>query len=320
MKLKITSNKWFNTEPLSPEYISGHVVLVHFWASSCVNCIKSYPRLRELWNKYKDKKFIMIGIHTPQFEFEKNPEYVEQAAIDNNVYWPVALDNEYKNWKRFKNKYWPTSYLVDKKGDVIYCHIGEGGHLKIEKIIHDLIYKRKTQVRFSEMFVEKTNNMCFSATPDICCGYMKGIIANNTGYLSNRNASYVKPKMISQSKMALGGEFLVASEYIQPQMIGSSIYLNFIATEINLTMEPFGREAVAEVKLEGSLFPKEIKGSDVDDSGSVRINEYRTYNILKANFPASGLLSIRLNEGKFKAYSFTFSGCVNRCDMPEDPS
>lgn len=318
MKLKITGNKWFNSEPLTPRDISGHVVLVNFWTFSCVNCIRSFPRIREIWNKYKDKKFIVISIHSPQFEFEKNPDCVKRAAIANNIYWPIVIDNQSINWKRFKTKFWPTNYLVNKNGEIVYCHMGGGEFTKLEKIIEDLIHERKTKVRFSEMFMERTNNVCFSATPDINCGYTKGIIANNTGYLSNKDALYKKPKIIPQNKIALSGEFFSTSEYIQPQKIGSSIFLKFIATEVSLTMEPFGREALAEVRLEGNLFPNEIRGSDVDDSGIVRINEYKTYNILKANFPASGILNISLKEGKFKAYNFTFSGCVNKCDMPSD--
>jgi len=262
----------------------------------------------------------MIGIHTPQFEFEKNPEYVKQTAIDNNIFWPIALDNEYSNWKRFKNKFWPTNYLVNKNGEVVYCHMGEGEYSKLEKVIQDLMHARNKKIKFSEMFVEKTNNVCFSATPDMCCGYTKGFVANEKGYMTNKDAIYRKPKIIPQNKMALDGEFLAVSEYIQVQKVGSSIYLNFMATEINLTMEPFGKEAVAEVRLEGNLFPKEIRGRDIDDSGNVRVGEYKAYNILKANFPVSGLMSVDLKEGKLKAYNFTFSGCVNRCDMPNDPS
>lgn len=314
MKLIVTSKKWINTEPIDSNVFCGNVVLVHFWTSSCVNCIKSFPRLRELYNKYKDKKFVLIGIHTPQFEFEKNPEYVEQTVIDNNIYWPIMIDNDHINWRRFKNKYWPTVYLADKKGDVVYCHMGEGGYARMEKIIHNLIIEKSRKVKFSQMSIEKTNNICFSPTPDICCGYVKGLIANNRGYISNKDAVYVKPKKISENKMALSGEFLAASEFIQPQREGSSIYLNFTATEINLTMEPFGKEAIIEVGFEGNLFPNELKGNDVDNFGRVLIKEYRAYNILKANFPSSGVLSITLIEGKFKAFNFAFSGCVNRCD------
>lgn len=318
--MKITSKKWFNSEPLKEKDLSGRVVLVHFWTLSCVNCIRSFPRIREIWNKYKDKKFTVISIHSPQFEFEKNPDCVKRAAMANNIYWPIALDNEYKNWNRFKNKYWPTNYLVNKKGEVVYCHIGEGEYTKLEKIIEDLLQARNSKIKFADMLIEKTNNICFSATPDIFCGYTKGMIANGSGYASNKDAVYEKPHVVPQNKMALGGEFLAASEYIQCQKIGSCIYLNFIATEINLTMEPFGKEAVAEVRLEGNLLPKDIKGKDVDDAGNVHVEEYKIYNILKTNFPVSGHLTISLKEGKYKAYNFTFSGCVDRCDVPSEAS
>lgn len=319
MKPKITSNKWFNSEPLSEKDLSGKVVLVNFWSFTCVNCSRSFPRMRELWNKYKDKKFLMIGIHTPQFDFEKRPQCVKRKLIDNDMYWPIALDNEYRNWKRFKNKYWPTNYLINKNGEVVYCHIGEGGYATLDKIVQDLLKAKKTKAKSPEMVVERTNNICFSATPDIHFGYKKGIPANSSGYVPDKDALYKRPRIIPQNEMALEGEFFSAPAYIQTQKVGSSIYLNFNATEIDVVIEPFGKEATAEVMLEGKLLPKEIRGGDVDDLGNVHVAGYRAYKIIKADFPVSGILKLRSKEGKFKAYDLTFSGCVGTCDVQSDP-
>lgn len=310
---RIVSKKWFNTEPLTIKDYSGRVIFVNFWTLSCVNSLRSFPRIRELWNKYKDQNLLVVGVHTPQFEFEKNADCVKRTIIANNMYWPIAIDNEYKNWKNFRNKYWPTSYVVDRKGRVVYCHIGEGEYSKIEKVIQEQIRTRNTKSKQPNVFVEKTPNVCYSATKDMFCGYSKGYLANKSGYLRDRDISYKKPRIVPQHKMVLDGQFISFPECVQCQRIGSSMVLNFIATEINATMEPFGEKALAKALIEADAQLGEIKGKDVDESGNIVIDTLKTYNVMRADYPVAGRLSITLKAGKYKAYSFTFSGCSCGC-------
>lgn len=312
-QIHIVSKNWINSAPLSGEDLLGKVVLVNFWTSSCINCLRTFPKMREWWNKYQDKKFLIVSIHTPQFEFEKDLECVKGAGLDNNIYWPIVLDNEYYNWNRFKNKFWPTSYLINKKGQIVYCRIGEGEYFKMEERIRSLLLERNKRRSSEDMLTEKTDNVCFCATPEAQLGYLKGNIINRGGYFRDRNRYYEKPKKVLQNSMALSGDFYATSKFIQSQKEGSTIYLKFIATRVDLALSPFGSEAIAEVMLDGRAIEEGARGDDVDDSGKLHIKEQKTYNLLKANYPAQGVLSISCRKGKFRAYNFNFLGCVNGC-------
>lgn len=163
------------------------------------------------------------------------------------------------------------------------------------------------------MLIERTNNVCFSATPDMYFGYSKGNIMNRGGYYRDGDKCYEKPDKFLQNSMALSGDFHATSKFIQTQQEGSAIFLKFIATEINLVLSQFGKEAIAEVMLDGKVLPLDARGSDLNDSDELHIKEQRAYSLLKANYPVEGILSIRSKKGIFRAYSAKFLGCVNSC-------
>ena len=135
----VIGDMWFNARPLAGEDLAGKVVLIEFWTYSCVNCQRTLPHVREWWKKYKDESFLIIGVHTPEFEFEKNPANVEAAIKDLGVEWPVVLDNDFTNWNNFANRYWPTLYLADGAGRIVYSHIGEGAYDMTEAEIGKLL-------------------------------------------------------------------------------------------------------------------------------------------------------------------------------------
>ncbi len=213
--IHIISKNWINSAPLSGEDMLGKVVLVNFWTSSCINCTRTFPKMREWWNKYKDRKFLIISVHTPQFEFEKDLEYVKQASSDNNMFWPIAVDNERVNWNGFRNKFWPTSYLMNRKGKLVYCQIGEGEYLKIEDRIRSLLLERNKKCNTGDVLIERTNNVCFNPTPRTYLGYSKGSIINRGGYSIEKDKHYEKSKKITQNSIALSGDFFAASQFIQ---------------------------------------------------------------------------------------------------------
>ena len=130
---------WINSEPLTIEEFRGKVVLVDFWTYSCVNCIRTFPYLRE-WNaKYADDGLVIIGVHSPEFEFEKDYSNVLRATQDNGITWPVAQDNDFETWQNYSNRFWPAKYLIDKEGVIRYTHFGEGAYDETEKQIRDLL-------------------------------------------------------------------------------------------------------------------------------------------------------------------------------------
>ncbi|HBS48104.1 TPA: cytochrome C biogenesis protein [Candidatus Dependentiae bacterium] len=132
-------NHWINSSPLTLASLKGKVVLVDFWTYSCINCVHSLPYLNQWYEKYKGKGFIIIGVHTPQFEYEKDVKNVEAAVKRFKITYPVALDNDYKTWNIYNNRYWPSLYLLDKKGVVKKIYFGAGDYLKTENMIQNLI-------------------------------------------------------------------------------------------------------------------------------------------------------------------------------------
>ena len=131
--------EWLNSPPLTTEQLRGKVVLVDFWTYSCINCIRTVPYVRAWAEKYKDQGLVVIGVHAPEFAFEKKIDNVKKAISDFQIGYPVAIDNDFKIWRAFQNSYWPAHYFIDAKGQIRYHHFGEGDYDKSEKVIQDLL-------------------------------------------------------------------------------------------------------------------------------------------------------------------------------------
>ncbi|RDK07938.1 thioredoxin family protein [Cupriavidus lacunae] len=136
-------NQWLNSPPLSMQALRGKVVLVDFWTYSCVNCINTLPHVKQWYEKYKDQGLVVVGVHTPEYAFEKSTANVEAALSRLDVRYPVAQDNAYGTWSAFRNEYWPALYLIDADGRIVYQHFGEGGYAKTEAVIQKLLAERK---------------------------------------------------------------------------------------------------------------------------------------------------------------------------------
>jgi thiol-disulfide isomerase/thioredoxin len=131
--------KWLNSEPLEIGGLRGKVVLVDFWTYSCINCQRTLPYLREWWDKYEDQGLVIVGVHSPEFEFEKETDNVREAMGKYEVAWPVVQDNDFAIWRAYKNHFWPHKYLVDKGGKIVYDHVGEGAYEETERKIQELL-------------------------------------------------------------------------------------------------------------------------------------------------------------------------------------
>lgn len=309
---QIVGDIWFNTpRPLTPEDLNGRVVLVDFWTYSCVNCIRTIPYLAKWWERYKNLPFFIIGIHTPEFEFEKNPRNVEEAMKKLGVEWPVVLDNDYKNWHNFANHYWPAKYLLDQNGYIIYEHYGEGAYGETERRIQETLRGDSAIKNFPPVFEEEGGGgVCFIHTPELYCGYLRGNIANRGGYHIDHLGNYTKPDEIPMNSIALLGQFNAQPEYVESFLPGAELDVRFQGTEVNLVMAPANSFGIVSISFNGETLPGEIQGADVDQ-GDVIISKPRMYNLIKSSKPLSGLLSVKAKESNFKAYAFTFLGECN---------
>ncbi|AGW94057.1 MULTISPECIES: thioredoxin family protein [Cupriavidus] len=135
--------KWLNSEPLTVAGLRGKVVLVDFWTYECINCIRTLPHVRQWYDKYRDKGLVVVGVHTPEFAFEKSTANVQAAIKRFDIRYPVAQDNAYATWNAWRNQYWPALYLIDANGQVIYKHFGEGNYKETEAAIQQALAARK---------------------------------------------------------------------------------------------------------------------------------------------------------------------------------
>lgn len=308
---RIVGDTWFNTRPPTPADLEGKVVLVDFWTYTCVNCQRTLPYLRQWWERYKDKGLVIIGIHTPEFEFEKDPKNVAQALGDLDVGWPVVLDNDRANWTNFANRYWPAKYLADKNGRLVYWHFGEGEYAETERVIQELLADGMAGTTLPEVVEDEHQHaaVCFVPTPETYCGYGRGSLANPSGYQYDRVANYRAPEALRRDSIALAGPFGAAPEFVESAATGATLLLSFHATEVNLVLHPAGESATVAITLNGKPLPADIRGRDVTDAGEVRVTKPTMYNLLRSHRLVEGVLSIAAREGQFQAYAFTFAGC-----------
>lgn len=277
---------WINSPPLSLMQLRGKVVLVDFWTYSCINCLRTLPYITKWYESYKDKGLVVIGVHTPEFEFEKDPKNVAEAATRLNVTYPVAQDNDYKTWSAYHNQYWPAHYLIDQKGIVREVHFGEGEYVKTENDIRQLlglpILQMEEPTRLTRLISPETylgSNRGYSYTDEIQ-------IKPNEVY----DYSYDKP--LTNNLVGLKGKWKVEPEYITAEGDGSTLDYNFLATNVYLVMTGFS-DTPLKVFLDGK------------PSGEVKIDGDRKYDIVMKTSYERHLLSLKVPKG-VSAYAFTF--------------
>jgi thiol-disulfide isomerase/thioredoxin len=309
----IVGQIWFNSKPLTPEDLRGKIVLVDFWTYSCVNCQRTILYLKAWWKKYKDDGLIIIGVHTPEFEFEKDPQNVKRGIGDLGVEWPVVLDNEYANWNNFANHYWPAKYLVDQRGDIVYSHFGEGAYEETEREIQKLL--RATGQVVSDIQMDghahgERGDVCFISTPETYCGYERGRIVNFGGYRKDEVFEYRAPRDLEVDSLALSGKFLAKNEYMEPAQNGAMMFLRFRATEVDLVIDAgeYPGEFI-EITLNGVSLPGELWGDDISEEGLLKIIKPKMYGLVRSKKLLNGVLGVKVIGGRMRFYAFTFSGC-----------
>lgn len=303
----IETENWLN----KPEELdlTGKVVLVDFFAYSCVNCLRTIPFLKQLDRKYASLGLVIIGIHTPEFEFEKNLENVSAAIEKYKITWPVAIDNTTALWQEFSNKYWPTKYLVDKNGKIIYSHVGEGNYRETENEIRTLLKLEAISKEEYKLDDPLENTFCIQPTPETYLGYFRGKPQQDNDLVYDLAYNFAKTENLKSDRFSLSGQFLLTPEYVESVNFNSKIYLNFSATELNLVVIPIGENCTIEVQINGEAPLKKFWGKDLNEDGKLVITEHRMYNILKAKEGLSAELALNPHESNFRAFAFTFSGC-----------
>ena len=299
-KLVWTENKqWMNSKPLTPELLKGKIVLLDFWTYSCVNCLRTLPALKHMWENYHKKGLMIIGVHTPEFEFEKDYDNVKKATEKFNVQYPVILDNDYKTWSAYNNHYWPRKYIIDIDGFIVYDHIGEGAYKETELKIQDLLGERKNVlglgITIPKGIVSINQEIAIGRlTPEIYFGYgySRGQLGNEEGWQDEKIVSYTSLEEKAMDKFYLDGQWYNNYDYMQLTSDSGKIYLKYSAKDVNIVA---GADQDTGIKV----------FNDGVEVGTFTVNDYGLYNVVSLDGRGTHLLEIDVEKG-LKAYTFTF--------------
>ncbi|KKR30131.1 MAG: hypothetical protein UT61_C0012G0001, partial [Candidatus Woesebacteria bacterium GW2011_GWA1_39_8] len=310
----ITGGKWFNTSGdlqglpnaaangTALKSLRGKVVLIDFWTYTCINCIRTLPYLKSWDEKYRDKGLVIIGVHTPEFEFEKDAGNVEKAIRDFGINYPVMQDNNYATWRAYNNRYWPAEYFINKDGEIVHTHFGEGKYDESEAEIQKLLEESGSNV--SDVTINNPTYNINSQTPETYIGYARqyGLVSPES-LVRGSVSSYSAPRNIALNSFAFVGNWHVGSEYAMPQK-GSSLIFNFSAQKVYLVMRPIKEGGKVRVFLDDELI-LESAGEDVLN-GEVSVDTDRLYNLVNLQTPGSHLLKLEFLDSNLEVYAFTF--------------
>ena len=305
---------WLNSPPLTTEQLKGKVILVDFWTYSCINCLRSVPYVRAWAEKYKDQGLVVIGVHAPEFAFEKSVGNVKKAVADLKIGYPVAVDNDYAIWRAFNNQYWPAHYFIDATGKVRHHHFGEGDYDQSERVIQQLLAEAgRTKGASGLVSVNATGAQAASdakdvGSPETYVGYDRAEqFASPGGAVRDARQVYgVGP--LTLNRWGLAGDWTVGAEQAGLNAPGGRIAYRFHARDLHLVLGPgaSGGKVRFRVTLDGKP-PGANHGMDTDAAGNGVITGQRLYQLVRQK----GAIQDRTFEIQFldagaQAYAFTF--------------
>ncbi len=282
---------WLNSQPLNMAELRGKVVLIDFWTYSCINCVRTLPYITKWDRTYRDKGLVIIGIHAPEFEFEKKKANVEAAIANHKIEYPVALDNNLDTWTAFKNQYWPAHYLIDKEGRVVYTHFGEGNYAETENNIRYLLgLDKRTDV------VQEESSVSRDQSPETYLGYNRAANFISQEVMKNDAVqTYTAPKFIPSDHWALSGSWMVGAEKITSEMPGASLQHNFTAGKVFLVLgTKDGKPIKVDIKLNGESYK------------TLTVYQHMLYELISQSKAKNGLVEIISETTGLEAYAFTF--------------
>ncbi|MEQ1953764.1 cytochrome c biogenesis protein DipZ [Mesorhizobium sp. CN2-181] len=306
--------EWLNSPPLSAEQLKGKVVLIDFWTYSCINCLRTIPYVKAWAEKYKDQGLVVIGVHTPEFAFEKDIGNVTKAAADLGVAYPVAVDNDYAIWRAFNNRYWPAHYFIDAQGRIRHHQFGEGGYDESERVIQALLAEAGNTaaaadlVKVSATGAQAASDMADVLSPETYLGYERAEnFVSPGGAVQDAAHDYADggPRL---NEWGLSGKWTVGRENATLDASDGSIVYKFHARDLHLVLGsgPGGKPVRFRVTIDGAA-PGDAHGMDIDADGQGTVTGQRLYQLVRQK----GEVKDRTFEIKFldpgvQAYAFTF--------------
>jgi cytochrome c biogenesis protein CcdA/thiol-disulfide isomerase/thioredoxin len=296
---------WLNSPPLNWKDLKGKVVLIDFWTYSCINCVRTLPYLKAWYAKYAPDGFVIIGVHAPEFEFEKNLANVKTAVAKDGITYPVVLDNNYVIWSNYDNQYWPAHYLVDKEGNVVYQHFGEGNYAETEHNIQVLLGLKR------EALTKLSNNvnpvMMYNQTPETYLGYARDDAFYSVEMMTqDKTANYTYPDTLSLNCWALQGAWKIESQKITAMAPNATIKINFNASRVYVVGgSSNGKPIKVAVYLNGQPIADNDAGRDVN-KGILTLTGQTLYQLTNLNGPTMAMLELKVLTPGAEFYTFTF--------------
>ncbi|WP_350015675.1 cytochrome c biogenesis protein DipZ [Rhodanobacter sp. IGA1.0] len=308
------ATQWLNSAPLSTESLRGKVVLVDFWTYSCINCIRSLPYVRGWADKYKNHGLVVIGVHAPEFAFEKDPANVAKAVQDLGVDYPVALDNDYAIWKGFNNEYWPAHYFIDTQGQIRHHHFGEGEYRQSEDVIRQLLTEAGQKnlpggyVSDDHRGVEAAASDDPTRSPETYVGYARARNFVGGRVVHDDAHDYHAPGALAANQWSLDGRWTVRDENARLEQAGGAIVYRFRGRDLHLVLGPAadGKPIRFRVTIDGKA-PGADHGMDTDADGNGTVDSQRLYQLVRqASGSGERLFEITFLDPGVQAFAFTF--------------
>ena len=306
---------WLNSQPLTGAGLRGKVVLVQFWTYTCINWLRTLPYVRAWGEKYKDQGLVVIGVHSPEFEFEKNLENVRWAAKDMRVDYPIAIDSDHAVWRAFQNQYWPALYFVDAKGHIRHHQFGEGDYEQSERIIQQLLAEAGMAGSGHELVAvdgrgaEAAADWGSLKSPENYVGYERTEnFASPGGAVLDKHRVYAAPAQLRLNHWALSGDWTVGRQATVLNKANGRIAYRFHARDLHLVMGPAtrGTSVRFRVLIDGQP-PGAAHGINVDSQGNGTVTEQRLYQLIRQAQPITDRqLEIEFLDAGVEAFAFTF--------------
>jgi thiol-disulfide isomerase/thioredoxin len=310
-----SATEWLNSPPLTAAGLRGKVVLFDFWTYSCINWLRTLPYVHAWAEKYQNNGLVVIGVHSPEFGFEKTIDNVRRAAKEMRVDYPIAIDNDHAIWRAFKNRYWPALYFVDAQGNIRHHQFGEGEYEQSEMIIQQLLAEAgiggigHELVSVDVRGTEAAADWGSLKSPENYVGYERTEnFASPGGAVMDKRRVYAAPTRLTLNHWSLSGDWTVKSEAIALNKAGGRIAYRFHARDLHLVMGPAvpGTPVRFRVLVDGQK-PASAHGIDVDDQGNGTVTEPRLYQLIRQPKPiADRLFDIEFLDSGVEAFAFTF--------------
>jgi cytochrome c biogenesis protein CcdA/thiol-disulfide isomerase/thioredoxin len=309
------ATEWINSQPLTAESLRGKVVVIDFWTYSCINCLRSLPTINAWYSKYKDSGLVIIGVHTPEFPFEKDEANVRKAVRELGIEYPVAMDNDYRIWRAFHNRFWPAHYFIDAAGRVRYHHFGEGDYEQSEAWIRSLLEERNHQkppelaVKMAATGAEAASEAESVQSPETYIGYIRAEkFVSPGGFNEDTPQLYREPARLELNEWALAGRWLDESQIATLLSSQGGIVYRFHARDLHLVLGPTrdGKPVRFRVTLDG-MAPGADHGEDCGADGLGMVTDSRLYQLIRQKSGVRDrLFRIEFFAPGVQAFAFTF--------------